>query len=383
MEQDYKSPKNNLIIFITTGLAVLALIVLIISISRDSSEPEDVDDQKQTSQETPVDDEDENEDSEENQAEDEEEKDDEDEPVEPVTLTDGLPSNWHELNSAEKITLNPFDCPVDENNIVHLSSETGQCLEIDIDDDENDGDGIRVMDDDEDDSDGIRVDVPDDALIVGFGDAFAYADDSELTVTGMSCTNIEYLTLETSYKPERLLTIGQILDDHGADYAIYKADRTAWAQYHLELAPADPLYHSDSLPYLEHNYEYLQNFENWLSENSTSSSANLRDQLFKYLDCRFSVTLLNTGETRQFAHDCPVWEFEGNIDLIGENRDYSQNDRVRLEPEPADCTPAFLDFLIGEILESGFTPFIVNSDDRVLEVIVRGTENTFRVVIEQ
>ena len=41
---------------------------------------------------------------------------------------ENLPDDWHSLTSAEKTALNPLGCETDDNDDVHLSAETGECL---------------------------------------------------------------------------------------------------------------------------------------------------------------------------------------------------------------------------------------------------------------
>ncbi len=100
-------------------------------------------------------------------------------PTEPESPTTGLPDDWDRLNRQARLdfwngldderrdelwenlspqaktSLNPFNCPADENNVVHLSAETGECLVSDTDTE-------------------LPV-VPDNALIVGLGVAFITA----------------------------------------------------------------------------------------------------------------------------------------------------------------------------------------------------------------
>ncbi|MYB40045.1 hypothetical protein F4X86_01970 [Candidatus Saccharibacteria bacterium] len=390
MDDNPRSSKNHLIIFATTALAMVALIVLIIVISRNGEEQPEPETQDQTNQEAGENEEVDQEPGEEEEgggdeaperreeeaaddgsSEEESAESEEEEP--PVQPTGQLPDNWRELSSAEKTALNPFDCPEDENGIVHLSAETGECLDV----------ATADEDDDQDDSqDSSRIDVPEDAVRVDFGEAFPYSNDLELAVTGLSCHNLTIVSIDTSYPTDQTLTLGQVLEDYADDWELYKTDPEGWAKFHFEInydAADNPVYYTGFLPYLEENYKYLLNFENWLQTNGISSE-DLSEQLFNYLDCRILVSLTNTGPTMQLPSSCPAWEFRTTMELIGEKRDYGQSDRVLLQPPLADCSDDPIDFLTGEVVESGFTPFIVNSDDEIREIIVRDGAETFRIV---
>ena len=399
MDNNPQSSKNHLIIFATTALAMIALIILIVVISRNDSEPTEPETQNQTNQEAGKDMEEEADEVEDQEADEEtgmdeesgqtgeedpetgtaeEEEDDDGEETE-TPMAGELPDDWDELSSVEKTILNPFDCPEDESGIIHLSAETGECL-----DPSTDEDGDQDNDNDQDDS---RTEIPENAMRVDFGEAFPYDGDLELAITGLSCQNLTIVSIDTSYQTDQTLTLSQVLEDFADDWELYKADPEGWAKFHFEIDydPADnQVYYTDFLPYLEENYKYLLNFENWLQANDPDADdLNLNEHLFNYLDCRILVSLTNNGPNRQLAHNCPAWEFKTTMELIGDKRDYGQERRVLLQPPAFDCSSEPIDFLTGEIVESGFTPFIVNSDDEIREIIVRDGADTFHIVRDQ
>ena len=361
MAQNPKASQNNLALFAVISLSILLLVVLIINIGRGSPESESVDEETQTNQEDSQDGEsadggDESDsivvDTQDNQddspvidpAEDQEE------------VLEGLPINWHSLSSAEKTALNPFDCPVDDEGIIRLSAETGECLEV-------------QEDEGGDEDEGESVDIPDDALVVSLGEAFRYDDSSEISVTGLSCTNLEFVVID----PYNLnLTLGQVLSQRADDYEAYKAD-----SYTLT---GDYFDRNEDLSYLNY-FEYLQGFERWRDANVSSlASDDLAEQLFNYLDCEIYLTLKNIGEDSSFSDGCG-WDFDDPISLIGEQQVYGQENRDQLLIGIA-CTQAEVDFPTGAT-DGDTLSFIVSSEDAILEIVLWGAEDTFRVVLDR
>ena len=360
MAQDSQAPKNHLALFAVIGLSVLLLFVLIINNGRGTSESESVSEEAQTKQETSETDETAGEDESDDDTQ--EDRDDvtvaEPPPEDPGELPEGLPGNWRELSNSEKTTLNPFDCPADADGIVHLSAETGECLEA----------GLAEGEEEERD-DGQQINIPDDALIVSLGEAFRYDDSSEISVRGFSCTNLEFVILN----PHILnLSLGQVLRERSDDYEAYKADQSALTQ--------DYFRRDENLSYLEY-FEYLQDFERWRDANISSSlSDDLAEQLFGYLDCEISMTLKNIGEDSSFSDGCG-WDFDGSLSLIGERQTYGQENRDQLSVAVA-CTQAEVDFPTGAT-DDDTTSFIVSSEDAILEIVIQNAEDTFRVVLDR
>ena len=359
MAKDSQAPKNNLVLFSVIGLSILLLVVLIINNGRSSSEPESPIEETQTSQEASENDET-SVGGDESGDDIREDRDDviATEPPEDLgELPEGLPAGWRELSNAEKTALNPFNCPVDANGVVYLSAETGECLELEEEEEEEEGD------------DGRQINIPDDALVVSLGEAFRYGDSSEISVGGISCTNLEFVILS----PHDLnLTIGQVLRERSDDYEAYKADPSALTRDYLD--------RSVSLSYLDY-FEYLQNFEHWRDANiSSSASDDLADQLFGYLDCEISMTLKNIGEDSSFSSGCR-WDFDGSLSLIGERQTYGQENRDQL-PIGIACTQAIVDFPTGAT-DDDTVSFIVSSEDTILEIVIQNDEDTFRVVLDR
>ena len=356
MARNPKAPKNNPALFAVIGLSIVLLVVLIINNGRGSSEPESIDEEAQTSQEASENDETSAGEDEFDDGDTPEDQDDvavTDPPEDQAELPEGLPNNWRELSNAEKTALNPFDCSVDEDGVIHLSAETGECLEAE----EEGGD------------DGQQIEVPDDALVVSLGEAFRYDDNSEISVTGLSCTNLEFFILD----PHNLnLTLGQVLRERLDDYEAYRADSTALTQDYFD--------RDESLSYLNY-FEYLQSFERWRDANVPSSvSDDLAEQLFDYLDCEISMMLKNIGEDSSFSSGCG-WDFNGSLSLIGERQTYGQEHRDQLSIAIA-CTQAIVDFPTGATDDDTLS-FIVSSEDTILEIVIQGAEDTFRVVLDR
>ena len=358
MAQDSQIPKNKLIPFAVVGLSVLLLIVLVVNNGRGSSESESAGEETQTSQEASAN-------GQTSSGEDEsdgdgfrEEQDDDmvaESPENQDELPEGLPENWHLLSNAEKTALNPFACPVDEDNIVRLSAETGECLEVE----EAAGD-----------DDAEPIDIPDSIADVRLGEAFRYDDDSELSITGLSCTNLEFVVLRSIGSG---LTLGQVLSERRDDYEAYKADSYALLQDYFD--------RGEHLAYLDY-FRYLQSFERWRDANvSSPTSDDLVDQLFAYLDCEISLMLKNIGEDSSFSNGCG-WDFRDPMSLVGERQTYGQEHRNQLVAAEIACTDAIVDFPNGATAADVIS-FIVSSEDTILEIIIHNTEDAFRAVLDR
>ena len=354
MAKESKIHKSNLTVFVVMGLSIVLLIVLIISSSRSISEREE-----RTAEETST-----SEESSAGGAPAEQSSDDDSqsdgqtveppaaEPQEPADETpEGLPVGWSSLSSAEKTALNPFDCPVGEDGVIRMSAETGECLGSEGDD-ENGGQPAVV---------------PDDASVFQFGEPFVYDADSEITVNGISCTNLEFVILD----PYRLnLTLGQVLEERRDDFEAYQADSSALQRDYFD--------RNEDLGYLDY-FHYLHTFTLWRDANAPAAAdADLADQLINYLDCEVSTTLKNIGEDSVFSDGCG-WDFEGSVHLVGRERSYGSENRDQLSGLGFACTQAEVPFPTGATDGDSFS-FIINSDDEIQEIIFWRDEGALRVV---
>ena len=259
---------------------------------------------------------------------------------------------WQNLAPRQKTALNPLDCPTDEDDIVRLSAETGECLG-DVEDDENAEVEPTAV-------------VPDDASFVGLGEAFMYSADSEVTVTGLSCVNLEFFTLPISSD----LTLGQILSEKADEYARYKADSYALLNEYFEK--------NLNFAYLEY-YAYLNSFEEYLAVEGSAVDGDLAEQLIEYLICDVSVTLKNIGEDSTFSDGCGL-RFDKPVSLVGQEMIYGELYRNRLYDGIA-CTQARVDFPTGAT-DSDVVSFIVSSKYQITEILVQNPDNAFRVVLD-
>lgn len=255
---------------------------------------------------------------------------------------------WGNLSSRAKTSLNPFDCPANEYNIVHLSAETGECLVSDTETETE-----------------LPVTIPDNALIVSLGEAFIYSEDSEVTVTGLSCVNLEFFTLPIDSD----LTLGRVLSEKPDEYAKYKADSYALLNEYFE--------QNLNFAYLEY-YAYLSSFEDYLADEGRAVDGGLAEQLIEYLACDISVTLKNIGEDSTFSDGCGL-RFDKPVSLVGQRRIYGESHRNRLY-EGIACTQALVDFPTGAT-DRDTVSFIVRSADQITEILVQGPDNAFRVVL--
>ncbi len=259
---------------------------------------------------------------------------------------------WQNLTPQQKTAFNPFDCPSDEEDIVRLSAETGECL----------GD----VEDDKDEEVEPTAVVPDDASFVRLGEAFTYSVDSEVTITGLSCVNLEFFTLPISSD----LTLSRILSEKADEYARYKADSHALLNEYFEK--------NLNFEYLEY-YAYLKSFEEYLVDEGSSVDDDLVEQLINYLNCEVYVTLKNIGEDSKFSNGCGL-RFDDPISLVGRQMVYGESYRNRLY-DGIVCTDAEVDFPTGAT-DSDVVSFIVSSKDQITEILVQNPDNAFRVVLD-
>ncbi len=357
MPQESQSPKANLLIFTVVGLMAILLVFVIVG-NRDSDDNELADNDTSTTQEatdedttSQTGDEDDTEDNdadEDNQSALPEEPQPVPQPVPDPVQAGVLPVNWSQLSPTEKTALNPFECPADENGIIYLSAETGECLA-----------GSSAEMEDEDDM------TP--TTLVRLGEAFQYDDNSEVTVTGLSCINL-YLIDHLGPMPQSLASI---LEDKADEYIRFKSDlKTLLMEY------SDQGLNLGDFEY----FEYFSSLEKYLIEKGLMAPGDdLLEQLINYLNCEVSVTLKNIGADRSFSSGCGLY-FVEPISLMSQEVLYGAESRdiVRFHQF---CTTALVPFPSGDSAKT-IISFIVSSEDDITSILVRGPDVIFEVVLD-
>ena len=269
-------------------------------------------------------------------------------------ISDRLPEGWDSLTSQQKTALNPFDCPVDEKGFVYLSAETGECLEAPDDEDE------------------IAEELPredlSEAQVVGLGEAFNYDDNSEVSVTGLECVNLEFFVPFADAES----TVGQFLSERETDYERYKTDSYMLVGEYMD--------QDRDLIDLEY-YQYLLSFEEYLADSSLlSADESLAQQFIEYQICKVTVTLKNIGEDSSFADGCEL-RFAEPVSLVSQQIVYGSENRGQLYDDEV-CTQAEVPFPQGAT-SSDIVSFIASSEHRITGILVKGTETTFLVDLER
>lgn len=360
MTQDSRFSKTQLIILATAlaiiGLGILALVLTTI-INRDSDETEPVNGDTQTTQETP----------DETSTVGADQKDEDDDVAEPENPPPGpgpepeptpspfeagvLPADWDQLTPAEKTGLNPFNCPTHENDIIYLSAETGECLDAPIEE--------EVI---------YEVVLPPDLIDVQFGEAFVYDPDSEVTVTGLDCVNLEFFNIDENGLN---LTLGQILANKAADYVKFKADSGALFEEYSE--------QSMDLSYFAY-YEHLRSLENYLIDRGLMlPGGDLAQKLINHLNCKVSVQLKNIGEDSYFPDGCGL-QFARPVSLIGQRALYGAESRNLFVMNKL-CTKDIVDFPNGNTAKD-VVSFIVSSEDDITGFLIQSPTAAFRVNLD-
>lgn len=261
------------------------------------------------------------------------------EPQEAHSAPAELPQDWHQLTLREKILLNPFNCPSDENGIIYMSSETGRCLEVQTNDNQN---GPRET--------------------FSLGEAFLYDKNSEVTVDILDCKVLGSINF---YPYGINLTLSQFLAKHGSAYERYRRDPSGLRQEYFNGAGQ-----SSHLTY----FEYLKNFERHLAQEYDLPAQALAVQLDNYLNCEVTVTMKNIGPETYFPDACEL-DFSQPLSLVGRKRTY------RHYPGRAvACAAVVVPFPTGAT-SSDTVSFIVEAKDEIMEVRVRGPDETFRILI--
>ena len=353
MPQEPQSPKINLFIFAVAGLMAILLVFVIVG-NRDSDDSEPADNDISTTQEatdegttSQTGDEDDTEDN---------EADNDNQPVLPEEPQPGpppvhagvLPVNWSQLSPTEKTASNPFECPTDENGIIYLSAETGECLASPAPEMEDEDDMTPTT-------------------LVRLGEAFQYDGDSEVTVTGLSCINLDLID-HLGPMPQSLASI---LEDKADQYIRFKNDLDA-----LLMEYSDQGLSFDDFEY----FEYFSSLEKYLIEQGLMSpSDDLREQLINYLNCEVFITLKNIGEERYFSSGCGLY-FAEPISLMSQEVLYGAESRdvVRFR---SICTTALVSFPSGDSAKT-IISFIVSSEDDITSILVRGPDVIFAVVLD-
>lgn len=261
-------------------------------------------------------------------------------PQETYSAPAELPRDWHQLTPKEKILLNPFNCPSDANGIVHMSSETGRCLET-----PNSGGQTNPRG------------------TLSLGEAFTYDKNSEVTVDTLNC---EVLSSINFYPYGINLTLSQFLEKNGAEYERYRRNPRGLRQEYFTGA--------GQLGHLTY-FDYLDNFERYLVQEYGQAAGSLATQLGNYLDCEVTVTMKNIGPETYFPDACEL-DFSQPLSLVGRARTY------RHYPGQAIfCAAVVVPFPTGAT-SSDTVSFIVEAKDKILEVRVRGPSETFRILLD-
>lgn len=353
MSQEPQSPKINLFIFAIAGLMAILLVFVIIG-NRDSDDSEPADNDTSTTQEA-TDEDTTSQTGDEDDAEDND-ADEDNQPALPEAPQPGpppvhagvLPVNWSQLSPTEKTASNPFECPVNENGIIYLSAETGECLT-----------GPSTEMEDEDDM------IP--TTLVRLGEAFQYDDDSEVTVTGLSCINLYSI----DHLGPASQSLASILEDKADEYIRFKSDPDA-----LFMEYSDQSLSFDDFEY----FEYFSSLEKYLIEKGLMVPGDdLLEQLINYLNCEVFVTLKNIGAERSFSSGCGL-SFVGPISLMSQEVLYGAESRnvVRFR---SICTTALVPFPSGDSART-IVSFIVSSEDDITSILVRGPDVIFEVVLD-
>ena len=228
----------------------------------------------------------------------------------PTTDTEGqLPANWHQLTATEKTALNPLDCLSDENGVVHLRADNGECVEPEEANMENEDQPETAP----------RPAVKKAAL----GRSFAYSQDLDVIVNSWVCK-------PANEKLDDPISEGLWMDAI-IDYEIY-SNQDGLSQ--SKDATRDDTFGTDSERYLA------------LSQK-----------------CRVILTGINTGSNRYLPDGCGL-SFERSVTLIGQQKEYEALPIERL------CTKNIIDFPHGARNQDTLF-FDVDGGDEITEIIVR------------
>ena len=356
MAQKFSSPK---VLLLVAGAVVLLFALLLFLPSRRSAEESSGDagqtaaGQDEAAQEDQADDsrDDSGQNGQPRESEDEAQTTNQQESAENNSAAGRLPADWAQLTPAQQTTRNPLQCPVDENGIVHLSSETGECLPA---------------------ADEVSA-VPEEELAVqtdAFGQALAYDENSEVSVGGFSCHNL------TVYNPAPggiNQTLAEFLETNWAEYERYRQSPSALVGSYLR--------NGGNFQRLDY-YDYLQEFEAYLAADNPLTIEEFRDELFRYLHCEVFVTLKNIGPDTIFSDGCGL-KFARPISLEGEARIYGEESRNQATFSDLACTQAEEPFPSGAS-DSDQVAFIVSAEDQLVAVLVTNAETNqqFRLPVE-
>lgn len=95
------------------------------------------------------------------------------------------PENWHLLTDRQKISLNPHNCPADENGLVHIRNDNGHCLTPKA---------VTAISDKPPELPAVDDEKPTDLIVtndnfISFGQPFTYNQSLEVTIKSLSCQN--------------------------------------------------------------------------------------------------------------------------------------------------------------------------------------------------
>ena len=249
--------------------------------------------------------------------------------------TDSLPEDWDQLTGLEKVALNPFNCPADNENIIRLSAETGQCLEIV--DDEN----VEVEDEGEDN-----------ARMIGQPFVLQFEDGLVLEVTtDTRCTPVEEIYQRT--------------DSFGQDRV-----SSAFFSYLLKSNLLTP-------PGLADQEEL--NLSDDLTREDFLAHANLYPTNF----CSLSRQYKNVGEDYISSSSCDFSSLHSlsSITLIDNNG--NQHESYYVFPSAdVNCAPGPWVFPAGHTARSYPDYWFLSDDFSVSQFVFSGEPEDFVVIVQ-
>ena len=233
------------------------------------------------------------------------------EPLETALAVDAeeqLPADWHQLTAAEKTTLNPFDCPPDENDFVHVRADNGGCLESGQ-------------------ADTASEDQPETSPAPDFNQAFlnrrfTYSKNLDVIVSSWACGHAGDI-MNNPIREEFWTDSDAIFQEH---------------DFWDDITPPDNGGRNDA---------------------GNSNSERFPNPPQK---CRVVLTGINTGSDRYLPDGCGL-SFERSVTLVGQQKKYKALPTNRI------CTRDTIDFPHGA-RNQDILLFDVDAKDKIKEIIV-------------
>ncbi len=230
------------------------------------------------------------------------------EPAPAIDEEGQLPTDWHQLTVAEKIALNPLDCPPDKNDFVHVRADNGRCLESEQAD--------TASEDQPETS-------PEPSIDQAFlGQRFTYSHNLDVIVSSWVCGHA-----------------AEIMNNPILEGSLTNSD-AIYQEYDLwnEITQPDNGGRNDA--------------GNSNSERSPNPSQK----------CRAVLTGINTGSDRYLPDGCGL-SFERSVTLVGQQKKYKALPTDRL------CTRNTIDFPHGA-RNQDILFFDIDAKDKMKEIIV-------------